>query len=713
MSCPDRRTNYLPSFHYLVIIGLSSLLLSCSNEENIIEPGENLNTAMPASTSIYKGIFANASGLRGVFELNIPGGTAKLEKIDKNATGKITLSGGGIYEAKAGGIISGNKNSGGAQVIFDSEDLTFTFSLSESGDPVISNVVFKNQEGTILADEHTAETPVTPVTGTYQCTNCQDQNTTVEGIPLNNDIRTFNMLLTTADGNTKLSIQALVGILVETKIVVNESCTTFEDYTFCIIKNGDYQTAEGLSWSGVHRYKTEGDIDEACSGISGNFNFKSAVLGSIDGIFKSDNYCSNNLYFVSPSGSDNNTGLSPRDPFKSLEKINSLTLKGGDAVLLEGGKEHVGNIVLDKNDGNNPNTFLTISSYGTGKAILKAGEGNGIYGYNTAGVKIDNLIISGSGMTSNRESGINFYNDLPGNIKLENLEITNCEIFGFRNYGIVIGGWNGNSGFNNVMIANNKVHDILDAGISSYGQFSQTKTGYAHSNITVKNCEVFNITGYSKSSHSGNGIVLSDVQHSVIEYSTVYDSGKGNPHCGGPVGIWYWDADQVTIQHCEVYNMSSGTGCDGGGFDMDGGVTNGIMQYNYSHNNDGAGYLIGQFTYARPMSNITVRYNISVNDAATNGGSVYLFNGEKPSAMKNIFVHNNTFYLKEQKYKGAAAIKYNVWKPVKENINFYNNILIAQNGADLVDIPVNYDGKLFGILYYSTEDAGLTPYKLD
>src|SRR5690606_149409 len=67
--------------------------------------------------------------------------------------------------------------------------------------------------------------------------------------------------------------------------------------------------------------------------------------------------------------------------------------------------------------------------------------------------------------------------------------------------------------------------------------------------------------------------------------------------------------------------------------------------------------------------------------------------------------HNNTFYLNEQKYKGDATIKYNVWKPVKENINFYNNILIAQNGADLVDIPANYDGKLFGNLYYTTGDA--------
>lgn len=688
-----------------LFLSLFTLLFSCSKEESPISLTHNSQSTLAATSSIYKGIFANSTGLRGVFELTIPGGTSKLEKIDKNASGKIILSNGEIFEAYAASIISGNKSSGGVKVIFDSEDLTFTFSLDENGAPVISDVVFKNQAGAVIAEEHTADTPVTPVTGTYQCTNCQDQNTSVEGIPLNNEIRTFNMLLTTADGSTKLSIQALVGILVETELVVNESCTTYNDYTFCFIKNGNYPTDEALSWSGIHRYKSQGDPEDLCSGISGNFNYNSSVLGSIEGIFKSDNYCPNNTYFVSPSGSDKNTGLSPHDPFKSIAKINTLNLQGGDAVLFEGGKEHIGNIMLDKNDGNNNILPLTISSYGTGKAIIKAGDSNGIYGYNTAGVKIDNLIISGSGRNLNKESGIYFYNDLPGDIKLENIEITNCEVSGFRNSGIVIGAWNGNSGFSNVLIENNKVHDILDAGISSFGHFSQTKKGYAHSNITVRNCEVFNIIGYSKGGNSGNGIVLSDVQHSLIEYSTVYDSGSGNTNCGGPVGIWYWDSDQVIIQHCEVYNMSSGTGCDGGGFDMDGGVTNGIMQYNYSHNNDGAGYLVGQFTYARPMSNITVRYNISVNDAATNGGSVYIFNGDNTSAMKNIFVHNNTFYLSEQGFKGAATIKYSLWKPVKENINFYNNILIAQGGADFVDIPVNYDGKLFGNLYYSTGDA--------
>jgi hypothetical protein len=306
-------------------------------------------------------------------------------------------------------------------------------------------------------------------------------------------------------------------------------------------------------------------------------------------------------------------------------------------------------------------------------------------------------------MTSNTNSGIYFYNDLAGDVKLDLIEITNCEVYGFKNFGIVIGAWNGNSGFSNVLIENNKVHDILDVGISSYGQFSSTKTGYAHSNLTVRNCEVYNIKGYSKKSHSGNGIVLSDVQNSVIEHCTVYNCGSGNTNCGGPVGIWYWDADNVTIQFSEAYNISSGTGCDGGGFDMDGGVTNGIMQYNYSHDNDGAGFLVGQFTGARSMANITVRYNISQNDAATNGGSIYLFNGSSPSSMKDIYAYNNTLYIKEKPTNTqAAAIKLLKWQTISQNINFFNNILYVENGATLIDVPSGYSAKFQGNIYYST-----------
>lgn len=411
-------------------------------------------------------------------------------------------------------------------------------------------------------------------------------------------------------------------------------------------------------------------------------------------------------YYVSPHGDDFNSGNSPDDAWRSIEKLNEVKFVPGSKILFEGGEVFEGNLLLTEEDGNDPLKPVLISTYGNGKATIQAGDSYGIYVYNTAGIKIDNLIIAGSGMYTNQDSGIQFFNDLPGDVKLQKVEIVNSEVYGFRNFGIVIGAYNQNSGFNDVLIENNKVHDCLDVGISSYGHFSSNKKGYAHSNITVRNCEVYNIEGYNKPSHSGNGIVLADVQFSVIEYSTVYDCGKGNTNCGGPVGIWYWDADSVTIQHNEAYNISSGTGCDGGGFDLDGGVTNGIMQYNYSHDNDGAGYLVGQFPGARPMNNIIVRYNISENDAATNGGSVYLFNGDRN--MDNIFVYHNTFYIKEQAtHRSSAAVKFLEWKPITGNIQINNNILYAGNGADLVSVPQGYSASLSGNLYYSPDNFNI------
>jgi len=146
---------------------------------------------------------------------------------------------------------------------------------------LITDVVFQGQSAAILAAQETADSPVTPVTGTYVCTNCQDQNSSINGIELNNEERTFNMLLTTADGNTNLSIQAIVGILVDTQLLVNESCTTNGQYTNCVIKSGDNLTTEPITWTGIHRYTAEGSESAKCSDISGVFDYTSSDFGSI------------------------------------------------------------------------------------------------------------------------------------------------------------------------------------------------------------------------------------------------------------------------------------------------------------------------------------------------------------------------------------------------------------------------------------------------
>jgi hypothetical protein len=195
---------------------------------------------------------------------------------------------GEVFEVQAEKL---NQKSADFQLVFGSKDLTFTFSLDENNNPLITDVVFQGQSAAIIAAQETANSPVTPVTGTYFCTNCQDQNSVINGIELNNEKRTFNMLLTTADGETNISIQALVGILVDTQLLVNESCTSNEYYTFCVIKSGDNLTTEPITWTGVHRYTAEGSDSAKCSGISGVFEYISSNFGSIKGEFNSDKTC--------------------------------------------------------------------------------------------------------------------------------------------------------------------------------------------------------------------------------------------------------------------------------------------------------------------------------------------------------------------------------------------------------------------------------------
>lgn len=408
-------------------------------------------------------------------------------------------------------------------------------------------------------------------------------------------------------------------------------------------------------------------------------------------------------YYVSASGNDDNNGTSESNAWRSISKVNKITkLSSGDKILFEGGSEFSGSLNFINIEITNTNIPIEIATYGTGKATINAGNENGIYILNSGGIYIDNLIIKGSGPNvNNNKAGINLFTDNSDNKKYDNISIIDVEIQGFYN-GISIGSINGNSGFSNVTIKNCKIYNCLDHGIISYGSLYTEKVGYSHLKINVINTEVYNIKGFDKTtSHSGNGIVLGNVENSKIEKCTVHDCGEKNIQCGGPVGIWYYESKDVTIEYCEAYNISSGTGCDGGGFDIDGGVINGTMQYNYSHDNDGAGYLVGQFNTARAMNNIIVRYNISQNDAQSHGGSLSVFNtNNRP--MSNIYFYNNTVYVKKgANNKDVAGIYMYPITPVNDNIGFYNNIIYSESDADLVFVPVNYDADFFGNLYYS------------
>jgi hypothetical protein len=408
-----------------------------------------------------------------------------------------------------------------------------------------------------------------------------------------------------------------------------------------------------------------------------------------------------NAYFVSSTGNDSNPGTSIAGAWATINKVNSSEFLPGDALYFEGGQTFSGNIYLSSSDANDPNNIFVISSYGTGRATINAGTSYGFYAYNTQGFSISNLIFDGNTVSTNTDAGVLIFSDVSGDVKFRNISISNIEVKNFGAEGVKIYTWKNLTGYQNVALSNLSVHDVTKNGIIIYGYITQTLVGWQHKNVSVSNCEVYNVPGSPvPAAYEGNGIVISGVDGGVIQNCVAHDNGQNNAYCGGTGGIWSLESNNVTIQFCESYRNHSGTGCDGLGFDLDGGVTNSIMQYNYSHDNDGAGYLLGQFQNARPWSNNTMRYNISENDGVLNEGGIGVFKGPG-TTMSGAYIYNNTIYVSPQTGNTRECAAYfENWTTGINNVAFYNNIFITTGGVPFINIPSGYSAFFAGNIYW-------------
>ncbi len=399
-----------------------------------------------------------------------------------------------------------------------------------------------------------------------------------------------------------------------------------------------------------------------------------------------------NEYYVSPSGDDSAPGTSSDKAWKSIEKVNEIILKPGDKILFEGGETFTGALKFDVEDSGTPENPVTISSYGEGRATISSGNETGLLAINTSGFIVKELNFSGASLDiDNKSCGINFYTNLDS-MKPEYIRIENVEVNGYRWDGISIQGDRnfGSSGFRDVRITNAKVHDNGDKGIAVNGPMPQGDWG--NKDIYIGHCTVYNIRGIlGQHGHSGNGIIVSSLDGGLIEYCVAYNNGENSDYLqsGGPIGIWAWDSRNVVFQYCEAYENKTGNRADGGGFDLDGGCVNCVVQYNYSHDNHGAGYGIYQYSGAREFKGNIIRYNISENDGTNNRhGGINLWATNSSGGMQDTKIYNNTIYVSEVTH-GAAIEDF----PDEEGKCFiygtevYNNIFIGTRGKELVRIP--------------------------
>jgi hypothetical protein len=359
------------------------------------------------------------------------------------------------------------------------------------------------------------------------------------------------------------------------------------------------------------------------------------------------------VYYVSPRGNDANVG-SRGKPWKTPDRARRAALRPGDQLLFQGGKTFSGTLRLEQKRGA-PSRPVTIGSYGAGRATLHGGDGSALVAKGCRHLVIRDLAFAGSGRKGgNAASGL----VLEGGA---NLAVDQVEAQGFRDSGVYVASVNG--------ARLTRVHAYLNgfAGISSGstdGRFSR--------DLYIGHCVAENNPGSPAvaKNHSGNGIVVGHVRRCTIEYCESFNNGWDMPWRGnGPVGIWAWNADRVVIQHCYAHDNKS-PGHDGGGFDFDGGVTNSILQYNYSCNNIGAGYLLCQYAGAPTWQRNIVRYNISVNDGwKDHKAGIYI--APLSPEMSEAEIYHNTVYNAV-----GSAVAFLATSPAP-GMRFRNNIFVS------------------------------------
>jgi hypothetical protein len=426
--------------------------------------------------------------------------------------------------------------------------------------------------------------------------------------------------------------------------------------------------------------KASSGSGDAYAGISFYKGGAAAGIASVKLVGSS--YREYSAAFVTPASFDFADVWITKDAGTSVVCIDDFTLNQTSATLL-----------FESSDSGTASNPVTIGSYGSGKATINAGDASALVARNISGFSVRDLNVVGtwdglSGTGGSGGSGIVIANSLSNDAKLDYIRIDHVDASHFQWQGISIEGDNAKAGFRDVRITNSAAHDNGDVGIRFEGQFDPASTSYAHSDVYVGWCKAYNNGGIpNKGSNSGTGIILGDVDGGTIERSIAWNNGGlCNFSGGGPIGIWAWDSNAVVIQSNESYaNKTGGNSLDGGGFDLDGGCTNSILQYNYSHDNDGAGYLMYQFTGARAFGSNIVRFNISQNDGRQGHyAGVYMGGG---SGVKNNQIYNNTIYLTPTSDSTIAGIKLT---GVGSGNTFRNNIIQTTGGVHAIDTNSAY-----------------------
>jgi len=343
-------------------------------------------------------------------------------------------------------------------------------------------------------------------------------------------------------------------------------------------------------------------------------------------------------YIDCAAGNDANNGTSTSTPWKTFANVNGRVFNAGDSLLLKRGVTCSGIGGLAPKGSGTSTSPITLGDYGTGTLPwIQAGANNAVYLNDQAGWVIQNLHVSSQlgGGQSAGFSGLFIDSHVTTQSYFRILGVESSGNW----FGLHIGLYKPKNSVDNgtlddMIIDGVNTHDNDGAGIEISGNWKGNATGTTdppfNTNITVRN---------TLSHDNGrDGILIAATNGGLAEHNTVYHNGLSE---NDRYGIWPWDARNVTVQFNEVYNMQSNSTKGAGGLDCDWHDMNCVMQYNYTHDDQGPGILlIGDGSES--LDGCTVRYNIFERESLSlNQNGVILPFG----SVKNCKVYNNTVYF--------------------------------------------------------------------
>lgn len=330
------------------------------------------------------------------------------------------------------------------------------------------------------------------------------------------------------------------------------------------------------------------------------------------------------FYVDDCAGNDSFSGLSEKEAWLSLERVNAEVFRPGDTIRLKKGGEWHG-MLAPKGSGV-PYAPVILESFGEGAMPAVHGDGSyaailleGVSFWIVRGIRVTNraqeravrqgICICASPLGITRDIVVEGceISDVTGENR-RNRDVYQSMYWNSGIYVTIPGRSCNENRLHNIVIANNYIHDVLTSGIR-VNQQEDFINDIHHTHVVVRGNRIER-TG-------SDGIIVANCISPLIDGNTCIDAGAlGSLEDTRLIaGIWVCATSNALIQRNEVAGTSLFEN-DGTAFDTDWGTAGDtVFQYNYTHGNKGGFWLdcMG-INRNRDCGRTILRYNISIND---------------------------------------------------------------------------------------------------